>query len=147
MVQCIPRNTKQPGITLKNSQWQVKCLKKTNRNLKFNLSFVVSPSVPEYVFSSTEFWYMQTLLYLIIYIKRGFTLEQRLFLASPQLLKHHLIHQSLVLAKAFYLSLCWSMSSLILKVMMKLIMLACLQLDFMYAEGKFRQLSRIVLLF
>ena len=42
---------------------------------------------------------MQILLYLIIYIKRGFTLGQRLFLASPQLLKHHLIHQSLVLAK------------------------------------------------
>ena len=46
LVQCIPRNTKQPGITLKNSQLQVKCLKKTNRNLKFNLSFFVSPSVP-----------------------------------------------------------------------------------------------------
>ena len=81
--------------------------------------------------------------YLIIYIKRGFTSEQRLFLASPQLLEYHLIHQSLVLAEAFCLSLCCSMSSLILKIMMKLIMFACLQLDLMYAEGKFKQLSRI----
>lgn len=38
----------------------------------------------------------------VIYIKRGFKLEQRLFLASPQLLKHHLIHQSLVLAKRHF---------------------------------------------
>ena len=143
LVQCIPRNTKQPGITLKNSQWQVKCLKKTNRNLKFNLSFVVSPSVPEYLFSATEFWYMQTLLYLIIYIKRGFTLEQRLFLASPQLLKHHLIHRLLALAKKFCLSLCWSMSSSILKIMLKLIMFASLQLDLMYAKGKFKQLRLV----
>ena len=135
------QNTKQPGTTLKNSQLLVKYLKKTNRNLIFNLLFVVSPSVPAGCYDYRVLEYArQILLYLIIYIKRGFTLEQRLFLASPQLLKHYLIHQLLVLAKKFCLSLCWSMSSLILKIMMKLIMFASLQLDLMYAKGKFKQL-------
>ena len=107
LVQCIPRNTKQPGTTLKNSQLLVKCLKKTNRNLIFNLLFVVSPSVPAGCYDYRVLEYArQILLYLIIYIKRGFTLEQRLFLASPQLLKHYLIHRLLVLAKKFCLSLC-----------------------------------------
>ena len=111
--------------------------------MNFNLSFVLSPSVPQC--SVYRVLVHADIAYLIIYIKRGFTSEQRLFLALPQLLEHHLIHQSLVLAKAFCLSLCCSMRSLILKIMMKLIMFACLQLDLMYAEGKFKQLSRIVL--